>query len=204
MTTSGKAGEGDEPFSHTRKVSRLPALPQELHPAVAQRFADQRARGAEPINLHLAQAHAPELAKARAEFTWALRNGTKVGRRMLELVIVRVASIMHCAYELHHHLPMIAQAGYSPEQIAAVRGDWRSARALFTEAEGALLQFVDEMCDGGNVSDATYEALAAHVSPQEIVEVCYATTSYYANAMFVRAIRLEVDPPHRHTAMGKF
>ena len=203
--SSDPKSAGDAPaFTHTRKVSRLPALPEQLHPIIAQRFAEQRARGADPINLHLVQAHAPELAKARAEFTWALRNGTKVGRKMLELVIVRVASIMQCAYELHHHLPMIAQAGYTAEQIAAVGGDWRNARSLFTDAEAALLAFVDEMCDAGKVSDATYEALAAHFSPQEIVEICYATTSYYANAMFVRAIRLEVDPPHRHTAMGKF
>ena len=192
------------PFSHTRKVSRLPPLPEKVDPIMEKRFADQRARGADPINLHLAQGHAPVLSAAKGEFTWKLRNETSLGRKLLELIIVRVASGMDCAYELHHHLPMIAQAGYSEAQIKAVRGDWKKERALFTAKEQALLAFVDELCDRGNVSDGTWAEAAKHLTPQEIVEACYCATSYYANAMFVKAVRLEVDPPGRHTAMGKF
>ena len=189
---------------HTRKISRLPPLPDKVDPIMEKRFADQRARGAEPINLHLAQGHAPLLSAAKGEFTWKLRNETKLGRKLLELVIVRVASIMDCAYELHHHLPMIAQAGYSQAQIDAVRTDWRKATNLFSPKEQALLGFVDELCDKGNVSDGTFAEMSANFSSQEVVETCYAATSYYANAMFVKAVRLEVDPPGRHTAMGKF
>ena len=99
---------------------------------------------------------------------------------------------------------MIAQAGYSEAQIAAVRGDWKPHKALFQPKEQALLAFVDELCDRGNVSDATFAEASKHLSPQEIVETCYCATSYYANAMFVKAVRLEVDAPHVRTAMGKF
>jgi len=193
-----------ERLPHTRKVSRLPPLPEKLDPIMEQRLAQQRARGAEPINLHLAQGHAPILSMARGEFTWKLRNETKLGRRLLELVIVRVATIMDCAYELHHHLPMIAKAGFSEAQISAVRSDWRKQQDLFLPAERVLLAFVDEICDRGNVTDATFTTALEHFSPQEIVETCYAATSYYANAMFVKAVRLKVDAPHVHTAMGRF
>ena len=193
-----------KPFSHTRKVSRLPPLPEKLDPIMEKRFAEQRARGAEPINLHLAQGHAPILSAAKGDFAWRLRNDTKLGRKLLELVIVRVASHMNCAYELHHHLPMIEKAGYSAAQIAAVRGDWRKDRTQFSAKEQALLQFVDELCDKGNVTDATWQAAEKHLGAQEMVEVCYCATSYYANAMFVKAVRLEVDPADRHAAMGKF
>lgn len=192
------------PLSHTRKVSRLPPLPEKVDPIMEKRFADQRARGAEPINLHLAQGHAPVLSAAKGEFTWKLRNETKLGRRLLELVIVRVAYLMDCAYELHHHLPMIAQAGYSKDQVAALKGDWRKQKDLFQPKEQALLGFIDELCDRGNVSDATFAEASRHFSSQEIVETCYCATSYYANAMFVKAVRLELDPPGHHTAMGKF
>lgn len=191
-------------FSHTRKVSRLPPLPEKVDPIMEKRFADQRARGAEPINLHLAQGHAPILSAAKGEFTWALRNETRLGRKLLELVIVRVASLMDCAYELHHHLPMITQAGYSEAQVKALRGDWRKDKSLFQPREQALLGFVDELCDKGNVTDATFAEASKHFTAQEIVETCYCATSYYANAMFVKAVRLEVDAPHVRTAMGKF
>lgn len=192
------------PLPHTRKISRLPPLPEKVDPIMEKRFADQRARGAEPINLHLAQGHAPVLSAAKGEFTWKLRNDTKLGRKLLELVIVRVAFTMECAYELHHHLPMIAQAGYSKEQVDALKGDWRKRKDLFQANEQALLAFTDELCDRGNVSDATFANMSKHFSAQEIVECCYCATSYYANAMFVKAVRLEVDPPHIHTALGKF
>ena len=82
-------------------------------------------------------------------------------------------------------------------------GDWLAAK-VFSQKEQALLRFVDELCDKGNVTDATWNEAARHFSAQEMVEACYCATSYYANAMFVKAVRLEVDPPNRHAAMGKF
>lgn len=188
---------------HTRKISRLPALPETVDPIIEQRFADQRRRGAEPLNLHLVQAHAPKLAKSRGEFAWTLRNDTKLGRRLLELTILRTARIIDCAYELDHHVPLGLQAGLTMPQIEAT-ADWRAHASLFTERERALLAFVDGLCDRGNVDEATYAAAEAQFSPQEIVEICYCATSYYANGMFVRAMRIEIDAPHVKAAPGKF
>ncbi len=188
---------------HTRKVSRLPPLPEQVDPIVAQRFADQRARGGEPLNLHLTQAHAPHLTKAKSAFVWMLRNETKLGRRLLELTIVRTALIVDCAYELDHHVPMARKAGYTDQQIDALR-DWRSQAALFQDKELTLLAFIDQLCAGGEVDDPTYAALAGHFSPQEIVEICYCATSYYANALFVKALRIEIDAPHVKAADGKY
>ena len=188
---------------HTRKISRLPALPQTVDPIIEQRFAEQRQRGAEPLNLHLVQAHAPKLAKSRGDFAWTLRNDTRLGRRLLELTILRTARLIDCAYELDHHVPLGLQAGLTAAQIEAT-ADWRSHASLFTERELALLAFVDQLCDRGNVDDATYAAAAAQFSPQEIVEICYCATSYYANGMFVRAMRIEIDAAHVKAAPGKF
>ena len=188
---------------HTRKVSRLPPLPEKVDPLTEERFALQRSRGAEPLNLHLTQAHAPRLSKARGEFIWALRNDTRLGRRLLELAIVRTAHIVDCAYELDHHLPMIRKAGFTEAQVAALK-DWRQSAGLFAEKEQALLAFVDQLCDKGNVDDATFERLARHFSSQEIVEIAQASTSYYANGMFVKAMRIEIDQPHVKAAEGKF
>lgn len=188
---------------HTRKVSRLPPLPETVDPIIERRFAEQRARGAEPLNLHLTQGHAPKLSKAKGDFVWLLRNDTQLGRKLLELTIVRTAYIVDCAYELDHHLPMVKMAGYSEAQVAALK-DWRKQSALFDDKEQALLGFVDELCDKGNVRDATYDRLAGLFSAQEIVEISYAATSYYANGMFVKAMKIEIDQPHVKAALGTF
>ena len=188
---------------HTRKISRLPALPEKVDPIIEQRFAEQRQRGAEPLNLHLVQAHAPKLAKSRGDFAWTLRNDTKLGRRLLELTILRTARIIDCAYELDHHVPLGLQAGLSAAQIDATQ-NWRAHASLFDERERALLAYLDQLCDRGNVDDATHAAAAAHFTAQEIVELCYCATSYYANGMFVRAMRIEIDAAHVKAAPGKF
>jgi 4-carboxymuconolactone decarboxylase len=187
---------------HTRKVSRLPPLPETVDPIMEERFAQQRARGAEPINLHLVQGHAPKLSKAKGEFIWSLRNDTKLGRKLLELAIVRTAYLIDCAYELDHHLPMIKKVGYSDAQIAAMK-DLSGKAGLFDEREQALLGFVDGICDKGRVDDATYGRLSQHFSPQEIVELTFAVTSYWANGMFVKGLGIEVDQPHIKAAEGK-
>ena len=187
---------------HPRKISRLPPLPEVVDPIVAGRFAEQRQRGAEPLNLHIVQGHAPKLAKPRGDFAWALRNDTMLSRRLLELTILRTAHIIDCAYELDHHVPLGRAAGVPEAQITAVK-DWRASTELFDDKEKALLAFVDQICDRGRVDDATFAALARHFSAQEIVEISYCATSYYANGMFVRAMGIEIDAPHVKAATGK-
>ena len=188
---------------HTRKVSRLPPLPEQVDPIMQERFEQQRKRGAEPLNLHLTQGHAPKLSKAKGEFTWILRNETRLGRRLLELTILRTAYIVDCAYELDHHVPLGRQAGLTDAQIAGAK-DWRQHASLYDDRERALLAFVDGLTNKGEVDDATYASLAKHFSAQEIVEICYCSTSYYANGMFVKALQIEIDAPHVKAAAGKF
>ena len=195
--------ETPEKLPHTRKVSRLPALPENVGAIMEERFALQRKRGSEPLNLHLVQGHAPELSKAKGEFTWLLRNDTTLGRRLLELTILRTAYVIDCPYELDHHVPLGRQAGLTDKQIAGLQ-DWRQHASLFDDRERALLAFIDGLCNKGQVDDATYATLAKHFTAKEIVEVCYCATSYYANGMFVKAMQIEIDAPHVKAAAGKF
>ena len=191
------------PLPHTRKVSRLPPLPETLDPVLAERFRLTRERGGEPLNLHLTQGHAPKLAKAKSEFTWVLRNETKLGRKLLELTIVRTANIVGCPYELNHHLPMLKKAGYSDAQIAALE-DLTTQSPLFDERERALLGFVDQLCDKGRVDDQTFAGVSKHFMPQEIVEIAYSSTSYYATGLLANAMQIQIDEPHIKATQGKF
>ena len=45
----------------------------------------------------------------------------------------------------------------------------------------------------GRVNDATYAALAAHLSEVEIIELTYAVAMYKLHAVMCRALRLEFD-----------
>lgn len=193
------------PYDHTRKVSRLPPLPATLDPVLKQRFDASLSRGGQILNLHRTGGHAPNLSKARGEFTWALRSNCVSSRLFREMVIMRTAVIVDCAYEVDHHYDMALKAGLSNAQIEALKGEWRSQEALFDARSQALLTYIDGLVGNkGVVSDAAFDAMLGHFTPQEIVELTYCATHYYANGLFVKALGIERDPPHVRTAEGKF
>lgn len=186
------------------KASRLPALPVPLDPIVAQLFEDTRARGGHILNLHKTNGHAPKLARAKRPFVSALRNDCQVARIYRELAICRTAINVECAYELHHHHPLALKAGLSEMQFEAL-ANWRKETGLFNEALLAVLAYVDEMAlQKGSVSDATFTELSKHFNAQEIVELTYCATSYYASGLYMKALGVLPDEPHKKAAPGKF
>src|SRR5437870_13841932 len=73
-------------------VSRLPPISdQPTDPVLKQMFDDTRARGGQILNLHLTQAHAPKLAKARREMAYALRFETILPPLLREIAILRTS-----------------------------------------------------------------------------------------------------------------
>jgi alkylhydroperoxidase family enzyme len=186
------------------KVSRLPPLPQPLDPIVAELFENTRKRGGHILNLHKVTGHAPKLTSAKRPFTYALRNDCAVPRLYREMAICRTAINVECDYELHHHHPLALQAGLTQTQFNALR-QWQSKPDLFDDKQKAVLCFVDEMTlNKGVVSDKAFQALADHFLPQEIIELAYNSTSYYASGLFMKALAIEPDAPHKKAAPGKF
>lgn len=192
------------PYDHTRKVSRLPPLPEQLDPVLKARFDASISRGGQILNLHRANGHAPNLSKARGELTWALRNSCVSSRFHREMAIVRTAVIVECEYEIQHHYDMALKAGLTQPQVEALLGDWKQQAGLFDDKSKALITYVDGLCNKGNVPQADFDAMLQHFTPQETVELTYCSTSYYANGLFVKALGIERDPPHVKTAQGKF
>ena len=193
--------EADDPHV---KVSRLPPLPRPLDPIVAELFENTRRRGGHILNLHKVSGHAPKLTSAKRPFTYALRNECDVPRLYRELAICRTAINVEFDYELHHHHPLALQAGLSQAQFNALR-QWQAKAELFDVKQKAVLAFVDEMTlNKGQVSDSTFKLLSDHFSPQEIIELAYNATSYYASGLFMKALAIEPDAPHKKAAPGKF
>ena len=202
--TKSDADHGVEADNPHVKVSRLPPLPHPLDPIVAELFENTRKRGGHILNLHKVTGHAPKLTSAKRPFTYALRNDCDVPRLYRELAICRTAINVECDYELHHHHPLALQAGLTQAQFNALR-QWQAKPELFDAKQKAVLSFVDEMTlNKGQVSESTFKLLADHFLPQEIIEIAYNSTSYYASGLFMKALAIEPDEPHKKAAPGKF
>ncbi len=186
------------------KVSRLPPLPEPLDPIIEELFEDTTSRGGHILNLHLTKAHAPKLARAGRPSTRALRSECVSPRLLRELAIVRMSILVGCAYELHHHYPLLLKAGASEAQFQALI-DWRPQSHLFDAKQRALLAYVD--CLGlhkGEVDDDTFSAMEKHFSAQEIVELTLCATTYYGSGLFMKAMKIKMDDAHKQAAPGKF
>ena len=66
------------------------------------------------------------------------------------------------------------------------------------------MAFIDQLCDKGRVDDQTFAAVSTHFTPQEIVEIAYASTSYYATGLLANAMQIQIDEPHIKATQGKF
>ncbi|HZS64185.1 MAG TPA: carboxymuconolactone decarboxylase family protein [Xanthobacteraceae bacterium] len=186
------------------KVSRLPPLPEPLDPVVYELFEDTTSRGGSILNLHLTKAHAPKLSRAGRHTTRALRSECVSSRLLREIAIVRTSILVGCAYEMHHHRPLALQAGLSEGQFEALL-DWLPQRHQFNDQQQALLRYVDQLIlDKGNVDDATFAGMEKHFSPQEIVELTLCATQYYGSGLFMKAMQIRLDDPHKKAAPGKF
>jgi len=183
-------------------VSRLPPLPDPGDPYLKDMFAKIRAKGGQPLNIHLVQGFAPPLAKARLDMAYALRYDVTMPAMLREMAILRTGQILRSDYELDQHLPLARACGITEAQIAALP-DWR-ASDLFDARQRAVLAYTEALDQhGGDVDDVTYAALAKEFSPREIVELTITVVTYYGTGQLTKALRVRPESDGRQSSPGK-
>jgi alkylhydroperoxidase family enzyme len=174
------------------QVSRLPPLPDPLPAAVEELFAERIRRSGRILNIHHTFGHAPKLSWASMQMAMALRFETSTPRLYIEIAIVRAAQLARGIYELQQHKPMLLAEGFALAKLDALE-NWR-ASTLFDDKERALLAYVDQMADHGNVADRTFETLERFFTPTQIMELSFAVGSYYGTALIINALQIKLEP----------
>jgi alkylhydroperoxidase family enzyme len=192
------------PFAFAQEqasVSRLPPLPQPLDPILQDMFDKRRAMGGAVINLSLTTGHAPKFARASGAMAFAIRFETSTPRRLIELVIFRTAQIVGSDYELNQHKPLMKMCGYNDQQIGEV-ADWRRS-TFFDDKQRAVLGYVEQMANGGNVDDPTFADLSRYFTSQQIIEISYTVGTYYSTGLLTKALKIQVETDGRLTVPGE-
>jgi len=172
------------------RVSLIGLAPSD--PVLVDVFERIRARGAGPLNMHRALAHAPRVFRAWVGMAHALREQTTTPRHARELVILRVLHVVGGDYELAQHRSMALGCGLTAAQVEAVT-HWRDAD-VFDGRQRVLLAYVDELVSANSVDDATFAALGEYFDEQEIVELTLTGAFYVAAATVTRALNIQVEP----------
>ncbi|GFG63444.1 hypothetical protein MKUB_09340 [Mycobacterium kubicae] len=185
-------------------------------PAALQRIPSGRFRQLGPVNWVLARlgartVRAPEMhlfttLGYRQSLFWAwLLYGARLLRGRLpradtELVILRVAHLRRCEYELQHHRRLARVQGLDANLQAAIFAwpdapDAKGPRAVLSARQQALLKATDELVLDRSISAATWQQLAAHLNRQRLIEFCLLATQYDGLAATIHALGIPLDNP---------
>jgi AhpD family alkylhydroperoxidase len=154
-----------------------------------------RASGTGPLNLFRVLGRHRRLFRGWLRFAGRLMPGGKLPRRDSELVILRVATLRGCTYELEHHRRLAARAGLTPADVERV-ADGPDATG-WRDRDRVLLAAVDELHRDGTLGDATWEVLRRHVDERQAIELVLLAGHYEMLATAVAALRIPLDRPRR-------
>jgi uncharacterized peroxidase-related enzyme len=162
--------------------------PQNAPPEVKEIY-DKVLKG-KPGNIQKALAHQPKLLETFLPFYGSI--GRSLGRRLYEMVYIRIAFINGCQYCLKHHLAASKRAGLTAEDWQALKNPEASN---FSDKEKAALRYAEKMTRGPtNSAGAEADALKQHFSEPEIVDLVAEVALVNFTNRVTDGLGLEVEP----------
>lgn len=144
-----------------------------------------------PPNLFLVLGRHRRLFRGWLRFAGRLMPGGILPRRETELVILRVAHLTDCHYELDHHRRLAARAGLTPEEVERTADGPEAAG--WCPRERAILAAVDELHRHRDLSDATWAAVREHLDKRSAIELVLLATHYEMLATTITTLRIPLD-----------
>ena len=116
----------------------------------------------------------------------------KISPKLRELGQLRAGYARGSKFVFSQHCKAARAVGFTEEQVQAIKS-W-SVADCFSPVERAVLAYTDCLVlESGRVPDDVFDALKAHLSDVEILELTYITCTYDMHATMSRALRLEYD-----------
>lgn len=124
-----------------------------------------------------------------------------VPRRLRELVTLRTAYLMDCAYELGQHRDVAQTAGVSVAEINAVttESDWQAG--YFEATELAVLQLTTELVSTRAVAAPLFDQVRNALGPEATVEILLVISRYAGLALMLNALDVDLDDTARLPAL---
>ncbi|WP_072690678.1 carboxymuconolactone decarboxylase family protein [Rhodococcus marinonascens] len=147
--------------------------------------------GAPDAHLFRTMGRTKGLFRAWLRYSSKLMPGGRIPRQETELVILRVAHLRECQYEMDHHVRIGRRAGVTPTLLEQVLEGPESAG--WDPRPRAILTAVDQLVTTKNLDDATWSALTGYFDDRQMIEFCVLVTQYDALATTIGTLRIECD-----------
>ncbi|RVW01627.1 carboxymuconolactone decarboxylase family protein [Rhodococcus spongiicola] len=120
-----------------------------------------------------------------------LLPGTKLNRFEIELVVLRVAHLRECRYEMEHHIRLGRRAGVTQRILDRVLEG--PGHPGWSPRYRAMLAATDQLVLTDDIDEATWSALAEHLDDRRLVEFCLLVTQYDGLATTIGTLRIQPD-----------
>lgn len=130
------------------------------------------------------------LFRAWLWYSSRMMPGGRLPRTETELVIVHIATLRECEYELRHHRRIGRSVGLRPEQIEhAGQDDWDG----YTDREQALLSAATQYVRDRGIDDPTWDRLRHHLDEAEAIELLLLCGQYDSLATTLLTLRVQPE-----------
>jgi 4-carboxymuconolactone decarboxylase len=154
-----------------------------------------RARG--NLNVYRALANADKVFTGWMVAGNAALTSPVLPTRLRELVVLRTARLMDCAYELGQHRDVARTAGVTTEEIDAILSENAWQDFLFDPTELAVLQLTTELLTTRSVSADTFDRVHRALGAEATVEVLMVVNRYAGLALMLNALDVDLDESAR-------
>jgi 4-carboxymuconolactone decarboxylase len=151
-----------------------------------------RERGSK-ANVTLMLANHPDLSLAFLPFNKHLLRTSALPSRLVELAVLRSNCHRYSEYQWFHHVELAEKSGITLEEIRMIghaeAGGWLAL-------EKNVLRAVDQLCTFSEIDDATWEGLAAHLNPMQLIDLVFTIGNYAMLAGVFNVAGLVLEPPY--------
>jgi alkylhydroperoxidase family enzyme len=173
-------------------MARVPYLDREHLPEDYRHLFDKNMSADGRVsNLFRALAHSPRLMHQFMRLGHDLRKRTRLDATLRELVILTVCRVTGNTFEFFLHLNGAREAGLSDRQLIGL--SLPECYPGFTDEQRAVMRYAEEVTRNIRVSDATFDAVRAFLSDEEIVELTLLTGYYNLVARFLEPLQVRLD-----------
>ena len=135
--------------------------------------------------------NSPSVGNAIISLVWTLWEKSVLGRRTVELIILRVATRCNCEYERVAHERLAREAGVTDAEIEAVLAE-HLAEDLPVRTR-VMLEVVGCAVAAVELPETLMERLGRHFTPIERVELLATAGVYRAVAVMLESFRVPLD-----------
>ena len=136
--------------------------------------------------------HTPDIAEPADKLVNYYRGSTKLGRRLIELIILLAVRSATAQYAWSVHEPHALNAGISQETINAIRA--RKRPDLKREDERLIYDLVTELLADKTLSSATFERAKSAFGLEGVIEAVTCTGLYGMVGLVLNVFEIPPQP----------